>query len=693
MDLTTPLTELKRVGTVTSTNLRRLDLETVGDLLFYFPFRYDDFSLSGSIVNLKAGETATITAQIELIQNKRSPRRRMNITEALVNDGTEMLKVIWFNQPFLTRTLKVGDMVSLAGRVTEDFSGLIMTSPVYEKASGSAAIHTRGLVPIYHLTTAISQKQLRGAIAQVVNLADSIPDWLPSELVTRHGLMSLGQAVRAIHFPKDEADLAAAKQRLGFNELFLMQLRAQRQRREFLSLTAPVVPFAKDETKRFVASLPFDLTAGQKSSAWEIVQDMGQAKPMLRLLQGDVGSGKTVVACLAALNVALAHKQAAFMVPTEILAFQHFQTVTTKLFKDEPISVALFTRSYRLIRRPGKPVEELTKAEMLTALSKGEVGLVIGTHALIQETVAFKDLAYVIIDEQHRFGVEQRGMLAGKIGEGRMPHLLSMTATPIPRSLALALYGDLDVSIIKELPAGRKKIETKLVPEKGREAAYAFIANELDAGRQAFIVCPLIDPSDKLGARSVTMEHKRLNDSVFKKYRVGLLHGRLKSAEREDVMREFAAGTIDVLVATSVIEIGVDIPNATVMMVEDADRFGLAQLHQYRGRVGRSDFQSYCFLMSDSAEARSQERLASLITYDSGFDLARADLKFRGPGEVYGLVQKGFPELKMANFYDVELIKKAREAALAVLERDADLRSLPQLRRELGDFEERAHLE
>lgn len=693
MNLSTSLQELKRVGTVTASNLRRLDLQTVGDLLYYFPFRYDDLRTTAKIADLQVGQTVTVTGQLELVQNKRSPRRRMNITEALISDGTEMLRVIWFNQPFLTKSLRVGDHLSLAGRVSEDFGGLIMNSPVYEKITSQGPLHTQGIVPMYHLTSSISQKQLRSAISQIVSLAESVPDWVPQEIVQTYRLESLAVSLRNIHFPKNALALKSAKDRLGFNELFLLQLRAQKQRQEFLSLSAPEIVFNEEATKAFVQSLPFDLTTDQKKSAWEIIQDMNKTKPMLRLLQGDVGSGKTIVASLAAYNVALHKQQTAFMVPTEILAYQHFKTLSETIFKDVDFTIALFTRTYQLLKLPGQAVEKLSKKEMVKIVGSGEALIIIGTHSLIQEAVSFKDLALAIIDEQHRFGVEQRGLLTAKVSTGEMPHLLSMTATPIPRSLALAMYGDLDISVIKQMPIGRKKIITKLAGETNRDSTYAFIANELSSGRQAFIVCPLIEPSDKLGVRSVTTEFKRLDQGVFKDFKVGLLHGRLKPEQREKVMQEFASGTIQLLIATSVIEIGVDIPNASVMMIEDADRFGLAQLHQYRGRVGRSSYQSYCFLMTETTDPKSQERLSSLLKFYSGFDLARADLQFRGPGEVYGLEQKGFPELKMANFYDVELIKKAREAALKLVQKDINLKMYPQVQRQLGDWEERAHLE
>ncbi len=696
MLLSTPVESVPGIGSVTARNLKKLDLYTIGDLLLHFPFRYEDFSERTHIENLTAGQTANITATIELIQNKRSPKRRMYITEALVNDGTDSLRVIWFNQPFLTRNLKPGDELSLAGRVTEDFGGLVMTSPQYEilrrsSSSGGQGIHTQGIVPVYHLTGALTQKGLRSVLKKVVSFADQLIDWLPEGIVRNFKLEYFAKAIEQIHFPKTEAELERAKERLGFNELFLLQLSAQRQRQAFAKLKASSIPFDEDATKNFVKALPFDLTTDQKRSAWEIIKNLGSDKPMLRLLQGDVGSGKTVVAALAMLNVARAKRQSALMVPTEILAAQHFETLT-RLFSGEPIKIALLTSGYHMIAEKSE-VSESSKKEIQAKLKAGEIDIIIGTQALIQKDLEFSELAFVTVDEQHRFGVEQRKLLTEKVVAGTAPHLLSMTATPIPRSLALAIYGDLDVSLIKEMPVGRKKIVTKIVSEDRRADAYEFIAKELAANNQAFVICPLIDESDMLGVTSVKAEFERLDKNVFKNYPVALLHGRMKTKEREQVMADFVANKIKVLVATSIIEIGIDIPNATVMMVEDADRFGLAQLHQYRGRVGRREAQSFCFLMTQAGEKQANHRLEAMVKFDSGFDLANVDLKFRGPGEVYGLVQKGFPELKMANFYDVEMIKKAREAALQVLEVDPNLSKSQQLRQELGEWEERAHLE
>jgi len=685
-----PIQVIPGIGNAIAKKLKQLGINTTEDLLFYFPFRYDDFSKTSRIADLKVGEVVHVNGQIELIQNKRSPRRRMYLTECLINDGTESLRVLWFNQPFLTRNLKSGDQISLAGRVSEDYLGLLMSSPQYERI-GFKSIHTEGIVPIYHLTSTLTQKVLRGAIARVINLADTITDWLPAKIVYDHKLLPLKKAIREIHFPKDELSLKQAKHRLGFNELFLMQLRAQLQKQSFAKLKASSIKFYESATKEFVKNLPFDLTASQKRSAWEIIQDMTTNKPMLRLLQGDVGSGKTVVACLAMLNVALNHQQSALMAPTEILAAQHFKTLS-EFFSKEKISIALLTSSYQLMIKQGIEIK-VTKKEIIKLLASGEIDIVIGTQALIQSAVVFKELALAVVDEQHRFGVEQRQLITQKVKSGTAPHLLSMTATPIPRSLALAIYGELDISLLKEMPIGRKKVLTKVVPEAKRQEAYDFIIKELKAGHQAFVICPLIDESDKLGLKSVKTEFEKLSTGVFKDFKIGLLHGRLKSQEREKVLADLVNNKIHILVATSIIEIGIDIPKATIMMIEEAERFGLAQLHQYRGRVGRRSDQGFCFLMTNNSEPTTNHRLEAMTKFDNGFDLARADLKFRGPGEVYGLAQKGFPELKMANFYDTELIKLSRAVALEVLQQDQDLTKFIELKKQLGDWEEQSHLE
>ncbi len=701
LTLDTTIEKINKIGKAVAQKLNKLGIKNVQDLLEYYPFRYEDYSQIVKISELQAGKKVSVQGILEFIQNKRSPRKRMMITEALINDESGQLKIIWFNQPFISRTLKVGEKVSLAGLVQEDVTGPQMNGPEYERLTSGRAIHTQGLVPVYHLTANLTNKQVRFLIKSVISMAAQVPELLPNEVIKKYSLMPLNKAISIIHFPNSQAEFEQASRRLKFNELFLIQLTVQMQKAEVKRHKSDKIKFFKKETQEFVKTLPFSLTDAQKKSSWEIIRDMENNKPMSRLLEGDVGSGKTVTVALAMLNVTLNKKQSALLVPTEILASQHYDTLC-KLFKDSKVRVGLFTRSSRktnaviAIRQlaekqsreendiaveTGLPRDfvdtkslAMTKKEILNLIKSGELDIVVGTHAMIQEDVEFKNLALAIIDEQHRFGVEQRKALRKKSGNSKtIPHLLAMTATPIPRSLAQTVYGDLDLSIIDEMPKGHKTINTYLVPEKKRTDAYGFIKKEIANGQQVFVVCPLISESDKLGVKSVEVEYKKLNERIFKDLQIAYLHGKMparggsalggKTPNKEETMRKFLENEINILVSTSVIEVGVDIPNATIMMIEGAERFGLAQLHQFRGRVGRSDMQSYCLLFADSLNPQTRQRLDTFAKSKDGFKLAEEDLKMRGPGEVYGTAQKGFPEMKIATLDDYVLIKEAKEAA------------------------------
>jgi len=697
LTLDTDITKINRIGATTAKRLYSLGIKTARDLLLYFPYRYEDFRAPAPIGGLSAGQSANVVGQIEHIHGRRSFRRRLSVTEAIVNDGTDSLRVIWFNQPFIARSLAVGDRVSLAGKIEGDYGGFMMKSPVYEKITAGGGLHTQGLVPDYHLTFGLTQKQIRFLVKEVIDLADKFPDYLPPEIVRGQNLLTLDKTIKKIHFPDDLNDIELAKKRLAWDELFLVQARSQLTRRELMLTRAKAVKFREKDTKTFVDSLPFRLTDDQKKAAWAILNDMEKTEPMARLLEGDVGSGKTLVAVIAMLNAALNKKQSVLMVPTEILAHQHF-AVISRLLSAMKISVGLITRSKKAI------FPEQTDKKINSSFIIQNSKIIIGTHSLIQEKIEFNDLSLVIIDEQHRFGVDQRRMLMQKTSsrsatENRqskienLPHLLSMTATPIPRSLALALFGDLNLSVIREMPKGRKPITTKVVPEEKREAAYKFIRDQVKEGRQVFVICPLIDPSDKLGVKSVKEEFEKLDKTIFPDLPVGLLHGRLKPKEKEKIMADFLDKKTKILVSTSVVEVGVDVPNATIMMIEGADRFGLAQLHQFRGRVGRGENQSYCFLFAESRALRTAQRLSAMEKYSSGFDLAKVDLKFRGPGEIYGTVQKGFPEFRIASLFDHELIEKTSQAAAALIKKDPELKEYPELKEKLGEDEKRVHLE
>ncbi|MFA5128839.1 MAG: ATP-dependent DNA helicase RecG [Patescibacteria group bacterium] len=679
--LETPVENLLRVGKATSKKLQNLGLRTAEDLLFYFPFRYEDWSKILPISQMTYGSAGTCRGTVELIKNTRSFHKRKNITEALVSDNSGSIKVVWFNQPFLTKILKVGDEIFLSGKVDFDRFGIHLTSPSYEKVGAvGEAIHTARIVPVYGTTENLTNKQLRFLVKLIAPLALKIRDWLPAEIRKEFRLIDLNRTLKQIHFPESVDLVKAARHRLKFNELFLVQLQNLLLKNNLQKSVAPRISFQEEKTKKFTAGLPFKLTNGQRQAAWEILQDMGAGKPMNRLLEGDVGSGKTVVAAIAILNVFLNGYRTILMAPTEILAKQHFNTFC-KLFSN--LKIGLVTRSEKKINCE---TEKNNDTEFIINNSD----LIIGTHALIQDDVKIDKLGLAIVDEQHRFGVKQRQALKG---DKESPHFLSMTATPIPRTMSLVFYGDLDVSVIKELPVGRKKILTKVVSPEKRNAAYNFIRKEIKDSRQVFVICPLIDQSDKLGVKSAKEEYKKLSQEIFPELKIGLLHGKMKSEDKEKTMREFLENKINILVSTSVVEVGVDVPNATIMMIEGAERFGLAQLHQFRGRVGRSDFQSYCFLFSDSDSEEAARRLLVMTTCNDGFALAEKDLEFRGPGEVWGVRQSGMPDLQIATLTDYAIIKEAKAAAENFIKKDPDLVKYPDLRDKLGNFLEKVHLE
>ncbi len=733
MKLTTKVSQLNRVGEVLARRLKHLGIETVEDLLFYYPFRYEDFSQSEQIKKLKEGEQVTVRGKVELIANKRSPRKGKIITEAVVADDADRLRVVWFGQPFIAKTIHVGDTVFLSGKVSRDMFGLVMKSPSYEKEKKLAKqhledissqqkdgdieqTHTGRLVPIYSLTAGITQKQLRFLISQVISLSSTLEEWLPVEILEGADLIPIQDAVKAIHFPEDRTDLQQAKKRLKFDELFILQLRAEMIRQSIKREEAPKLVFQETLIKEFVQRLPFTLTNAQKIATWEILQDIQKSEPMNRLLEGDVGSGKTVVAAMCLYNAVLNGYQGVLMAPTEILAKQHFESIVSLL--GEACAVALLTGSETGNCQPkadppraekleiGEKTKKGKRAELLKFVKNGTANIIVGTHALLVDEVKFKQLGLVIVDEQHRFGVEQRKTIREKSGVGGMtPHFLSMTATPIPRSFALTLYGDLDLSIINQMPANRKPIQTRLVDPHQREKAYGFIRSQVKEGRQVFVICPLIskeqgtrnkeqdvEPSRLLSLqderKTVMEEYEKLKNHVFPDLRVGYLHGKMKSAEKDVMMKQFAAGEIDILVSTSVVEVGVNIPNASVMMIEGAERFGLAQLHQFRGRVGRSEYQSYCFLFTESQSDSSRGRLEFFEKTLDGFKLAEYDLNTRGPGEVYGTSQSGLMNFRLASMKDTAIIKLARDTA-----RGIDFEKYPLLKEKVKEWEGRVHLE
>ncbi len=691
MNLDLPLKNLSYVTPVYAKRLKKLGLFNVRDLLFYFPRRYDDFSAIIPIGKLKAGETSTIQGKILDVQNRKTFRRRMVLTEALIEDESGTVKAIWFNQPFLMRNLKVGQKVNLSGKVTYSEEGLQMSNPVYEIAK-RYLIHTGRLVPVYHETEGISSRWLRWQIKRLLNFTNQIKDFLPYEIRKKEKLMDLSRAIKEIHFPQSISLADDARRRFSFSELFLIQLLKLRLKKKWRLQRAYSIGFDEELIKKFTRSLPFKLTDAQRKSAWEILKDLEKTWPMNRLLEGDVGSGKTVVAGIALLQTASKGYQAALMAPTEMLARQHFFEIIN-LLKDFNLKIGLLTgNEARIFKEKNNSV---SREKILKKNQDGDIDILIGTHALIQEEVAFKKLALAIIDEQHRFGVFQRAALQKKYESfsAVAPHLLTMTATPIPRTLALAIYGDLDISFINEMPKGRQKIITKVISPNERENTYQFIKNEVKKGRQAFVICPLIEESESLQVKSAVQEYERLSKEIFPDLRIGLLHGRLKPSEKEKRMKDFIAQKIDILVSTSVVEVGIDIPNATVMMIEGSERFGLAQLHQFRGRVGRGPYQSYCFLLTDSQAGKTNQRLKALLKINDGAKLAEKDLEMRGPGECFGHHQSGIPDLAMTGLSDISLIKKAREAAIGLIDKDQSLKNYPELLEKLKEFSRKLHLE
>jgi ATP-dependent DNA helicase RecG len=656
-----PLTVLRGVGERQARRLARLGLRTIRDLLYFLPRRYDDYSNLKPINRLEYGEDATVVAQVQKAGVQRTRSGKV-LFKAVLSDDTGYLEVTWFNQPYLADRIQSGRHIVVSGKVDEYLGRLCLVSPEWEPLR-KELLHTGRLVPVYSLTEGVSARWLRQLLKRTVEYwATRLPDHLPPSLRDDYRLDDLSTALRQVHFPDSPERLDRARYRLAFDELFVFQLGLLRQRHLWRSTPGRQLPIEDETLQSFVLSLPFGLTCAQQRVLGHIVDDICSPYPMNRLLQGDVGSGKTVVAAAAVALAVAAGTQAAIMAPTEILAEQHYETFR-RIFERLPGQAP----TMRLLTAGVTGAE---REEIYAGLADGSVNIAMGTHALIQEGVVLRDLALVVIDEQHRFGVRQRAALRQK---GYNPHLLVMTATPIPRSLQLTLWGHLDVSVIDEMPPGRQPVETRLILPAERERAYAFLRSQVERGRQAFIICPLVEESVKIEAKAAVAEHERLQNEVFSDLRLGLLHGRLSSAEKEGVMSTFARGELDILVTTSVVEVGIDVPNATATLIEGAERFGLAQLHQFRGRVGRGEHASYCLLVSGSASPEAQERLAALEATTDGFVLAEKDLEMRGPGEFMGTRQSGFPDLKMGSLADLRLIETAREAARRTFEDDPEI--------------------
>jgi len=719
----TELAKIRGIGQKFLTKLDKLSIKTVKDLLWHFPFRYDDFSTIVKIVDLKINQAATVRGVVKHVATRRSWRRKFIIVEALVADDTGGIKAVWFNQPYIARLLRPGLRVNFAGKVIYSSDEVCMQSPAYELiGQATQTKHTAGLIPIYSETKGLTSKGFRFLIAAILKAMEPAKDFLPQEVLENVGVPNLSAALRAIHFPKTMDQAENARQRFAFADLFLLQLINLKNRLALAKETAPPLKIDEIWVDEVIKKLPFELTKAQTAALWEILNDIKKPQPMNRLLQGDVGSGKTVVVAIAALVAARNGKQTAFMAPTEVLARQHYKTLAS-IFGKFNVGIGLVTGSETRAFYGEGLENKVTRGKIAEEIAGGKIKIIIGTHALIaqagktKKAIEFQDLALAIVDEQHRFGVEQRAAL---VKQEREPgaettiHFLSMSATPIPRTLALSIFGDLDLSVIDEMPVGRKSIITRVVAPQNRQKAYDFVREQIRSGRQVFVICPRIARNDTdkdsesnteergradgrkdlwAEVKNVTEEYERLSKSVFPDLRVAMLHGKLKSAEKAKIMADFASGNADILVSTSVVEVGVDVPNATIMMIEGADRFGLSQLYQFRGRVGRSGHQSYCVLFTDSDAETTQQRLNALLTAKNGFELAEQDLALRGPGQFVGEKQTGIPDLAMKSLNNLELVKAARASAEMVINKDADLKGMPVLRAQLAEFKKQIHLE
>lgn len=668
--LDAPLRVLQGVGNRLSQTLSTLGLTTLEDLLYYFPRRYDDYSQLKPINRLVYGEETTLLGTIQNIFTRPIRGGKMQMTEAVVSDGTGSLRVNWFNQQWLAGRYSTGAQVVISGKVEQYLGRLTMTNPEIDPLEAEH-LHTNRIVPVYSLTAGLNQKNLRRMMYQTVTYwAPRIKDYLPERVRSAVKVINLPTALMNIHFPESQDMLDVARWRLAFDEILLLQLGVLRQKRSWLDATAQRFEASQEWFDQQISRLPFALTSAQGRVIEEIRADLASGRPMDRLIQGDVGSGKTVVAAMGVAIVASQGAQAAIMAPTSILADQHYHSFTRLLAEaNENGEAPLRPQEIRLLIGDTPDSE---KQEINEGLTNGSVKVVVGTHALIESPVQFQRLQLAVIDEQHRFGVAQRAALRSK---GENPHLLVMTATPIPRSLALTVYGDLDLSVMDEMPPGRQPVSTHVLRPVERERGYNLIRSQVEQGHQAFIIYPLVEQGDSDETLAAVEEHKRLQTAIFPGQKLGLIHGRMKPEEKDQVMASFRNRDFDILVSTTVVEVGVDIPNATVMLIEGANRFGLAQLHQLRGRVGRGSQMAYCLLIPDSEDAVENERLSIMAETNDGFVLAERDLQKRGPGEFLGTRQAGFAELKMANLTDVRLIEKARQQAQALFQSDPDLAS------------------
>jgi len=719
-----PLTQHFRIDALHQKALLRLNIVSIHDLLYHLPARYENIADISSVQGLVKGQDAVVFGKVSGLKTRKAWKSRVPIAEGWVEDGSARIKVMWFHQPYLAKMLHDGMYVKLAGKVTGSEGKLYIANPEIEKLEAlpvdrhdsifkDTEAHDDTLYPVYPETKGVTSKWIFHTIQKCFErgVLDTLTDPIPEEILKRYNLPTLTTALQWIHVPRKAEHAESARKRFAFEEVFYIQTVKAIERHATENASSYTFKTGKEHIKAFTERFPFVLTQAQKKALSVIVTDFGGGYPMSRLLEGDVGSGKTAVAATASYVVATSRPpeaagkkleygnlQVAYMAPTEILAKQHFESFI-EYFHHLPIQIGLITGSgcmkFPSKTDPTKPTK-ISKAQLLKWVKNGEIPILIGTHALMYKSVEFKHLALVIIDEQHRFGTKQRKALAKK--DARMPHLLSMTATPIPRTLALTIYGDLDITLLDQMPSGRKPVITKIITKDKQEEMYAHVRSELATGRQAYVICPRIDEPDPekqtaVQAKSVIEEAKRLKEKVFTDKRIAVLHSKMKPAEKEKIMREFSEHKSDILVATSVVEVGVNVPNATNIIIEGAERFGLAQLHQLRGRVIRGNHQPYCFVVSDSKSEKTRDRLKALTTAKNGFELAEYDLTFRGSGQLYGGKQSGLTDLGMEAIKNIKLVEAARTEAYALVTNDSTLSEYPHIKAKIAKISETLHME
>lgn len=692
INLATPMSSIPRITAPYQKRLEKVGIKTVKDLLFHFPYRYEDFTRVVNIISLLPNESVTVHGTIRKMSVRRSFKTKRFISEAVVEDETGTIKVIWFNQPYLTKTLKAGVKIALAGKPSlDERKRLQFISPEFE-IFRAEFLHTSRLVPVYAETRGLSSKWLRWKIYSLMPyVIDEFQEELPEELRKRLTLLPIKDALQTIHFPPSSQSAERARLQFSFTELLKVRLRVLLERELHRKESAPIISFDEPFMQALVKSFGFSLTEDQRKAAWQIMKDIQKPYPMQRLLEGDVGTGKTLVALMVASLAARQGKQVAIMAPTEILASQHFETFTL-LLAPFGIPVGIFTRGALKYYDPlVEHIRKLKTSEMREKIASGEIKIIIGTHRLIHAEQGFSNLALVVIDEQHRFGVEQRSHLTST--SGKRPHLLTMSATPIPRSLALTIYGNLHISFLKIFPKGERKIVTQIILPLKRANAYEFVRSSIKQGAQVYVICPVIEESEKLDTKAALEEYEKLKNKVFPEYSVGLLHGRMKSKEKEEAMKQFVERKLNILVATSVVEVGVDAAGASIMIIEGAERFGLSQIHQLRGRIGRRGQVGFCFLFTESRSRTTWARLKALTQSNDGFYLAQKDLEIRGPGELLGKRQAGISDIAMSALGQSEIVASVKREADELVKKSPDLSAWPLLRKSVQEVYKEVHLE